>query len=184
MAKALASTTCISWLLPTWCWGKTAFLAEINSRVQLTRPYDLQKGKKRKKQPLFIYMEGSQLAQLLNHETLARAAGASHAHWSWHHFPLPNLCKGPAHDARHEYISGWSAWVPEEWLEIILTGWTRFLPIPAFQWRSYFWVMLYKAPGTAEKKYHTVGRNRRMTHLTLYEVLQPEIGAKTLGSDI
>lgn len=105
-----------------------------------------------KKQALFIYMEGSQLALLPNHETLARAAGASHARWSWHHFPLPNLCRGPAHDARQEYISGWSAWVPEEWLEIILTGWTRFLPIPAFQRRSYFWAMLYKAPGRSGKE--------------------------------
>lgn len=34
------------------------------------------------------------------------------------------------------------------------------------------------------KKYHTVGRNERMTHLTLYEVLQPGIGAKTLVSYI
>lgn len=34
------------------------------------------------------------------------------------------------------------------------------------------------------KKYHTVGRNRRMTHLTLYDILQAEIGAKTLVSYI
>lgn len=34
------------------------------------------------------------------------------------------------------------------------------------------------------KKYHTVGRNGGMTHLTLYEVLQPGIGAKACVSYI
>ncbi len=65
-------------------------------------------------------------------------------------FPPLKLCKGPA-VTQGRSILGWSAWVPREWLEIILTGWTQFLPISAFQWRSYFWVMLYKAPGTAER---------------------------------
>lgn len=34
------------------------------------------------------------------------------------------------------------------------------------------------------EKYHTVGRNECMTHLTLYEVLVPGIGAKTAISYI
>lgn len=124
---------------------ETAFLADINTAVQLPRPHDPQK-----EQPLFIRMEGSQLAPVPHHETLARATGASRTCWPWHQFPPLKLCKGPA-VTQGRSILGWSAWVPREWLEIILTGWTRFLPIPAFQWRSYFWVMLYKAPGTAER---------------------------------
>lgn len=121
---------------------ETAFLAEINSPVQLTWPHHPQKTLT-KNQPLFIYMEESQLALFPHHETLAQAAGASRACWSWHQFPPLKLCKGPA-VTQGRSILGWSAWVPREWLEIILTGWTQFLPIPAFQRRSYFWVMLYK----------------------------------------
>lgn len=93
-------------------------------------------------------MEWNQLAPLPQHEILAQAAWASCAGWSWNQFPPLNLCQGPA-VTQGRCILGWSAWVPRE--GIILTGWTRFLPIPAFQWRSYFWVMLYEAPGTAER---------------------------------
>lgn len=130
--------------------------AQFDSRlspVHLTQPRDPQKKQHThtpKKKTLFIYMEGSQLAPSPHHETLARAAGASRARRSWHQFPPLKLCKGPA-VTQGGSILGWSAWVPRERLEIILTGWTQFLPIPAFQRSSYFWVMLFTAAGTAER---------------------------------
>lgn len=130
--------------------------AQFDSRlspVHLTQPRDPQKKQHThtpKKKTLFIYMEGSQLAPSPHHETLARAAGASRACRSWHQFPPLKLCKGPA-VTQGGSILGWSAWVPRERLEIILTGWTQFLPIPAFQRSSYFWVMLFTAAGTAER---------------------------------
>lgn len=162
------------------------FDGEGNSRlsdpVQLTRPCDPQKTtthtqtKKKTKHFSFTWRGVSwhrfhTMRPWHGLQELHALAGAGIS------FPPLKLCKGPA-VTQGRSILGWSAWVPRERLEIILTGWTQFLPIPAFQWSSYFWVMLYTAAGAAERNTTQLEENGGMTHLTLYEVLQPGKGAK------
>lgn len=83
---------------------------------------------------------------------------------SWHRFPAmrtwhglqelhaPSEAMQNVHPWREGGVFlGWSARVPRGRLEVIWTGWARFLPIPAFRWWSYFGTTLYKGPGTAER---------------------------------
>lgn len=63
---------------------------------------------------------------------------------------------------------GWSARVPRERMEIILTGWVQFLPVLAFPAGRLFW-------STRRPPQNNAG-GRQVTHLTVYETLQ--LGSK------
>lgn len=135
----------------TWtvgCWN--SFLSRDQQPSSADSTSSRAQKKNKKKTPLFIYMEVSQLAPFAHHETLARAAGASRARWSWHQFPPLKLCKGPA-VTQGRSILGWSAWVPREW-----TGdnfnWMNTIPsYSSISVEKLFLGDALQAPGTAER---------------------------------
>lgn len=98
----------------------------------------------RPKQKVPFHLHGGESAgNVSHHETLAQANGHSCSCCSWHQFLSKPMQK--VQWRKVEYF-GMKCVGSQRG-----TGWTRFLPIPAFQWRSYFWAMLYKASGTVER---------------------------------
>lgn len=119
---------------------KTAFFAEINCPVWLIQPCDPAKNEKN----LPFHLHGGDSAGSVS-TPWDLGTGLQRFMLMLELASVPFQTYVRVHDARQS-IFGMKCVGSQR-----ATGWTWFLPIPAFQWRSYFGVMLYKVSGTAER---------------------------------
>lgn len=131
--------------VPTWSLGHKEKKQQQKTPPQRsTIPFSWLHLMTRPKQKVPFHLHGGESAgNVSHHETLAQANGHSCSRCSWHQFLSKPMQK--VQWRKVEYF-GMKCVGSQRG-----TGWTRFLPIPAFQWRSYFWAMLYKASGTVER---------------------------------